>query len=234
MKRKSQGAVLALVLLCAICLMLWIAATFAPNDKSACANLPLPTLLGCAVAQFENLAGGLIAAAGALFGGWLAWSAVRDQIQIARDQDLAAKTQAAEFQVQVAERELRRLRSANMVLARLLQRIQENPSAASPNAHRLVEMWRGQEFIITSQNVDTETFGTRGWEIASRLRALAQEIYVHFQRVSAEHQHRVAAERESAATDAVSSLSALILEIDLAISRQIVAVELARERATTG
>jgi hypothetical protein len=34
------------------------------------------------MAEHENLAGGLIGAGGALFAGWLAWSAIREQIDL--------------------------------------------------------------------------------------------------------------------------------------------------------
>jgi len=44
-----------------------------------------PKIVGCAVGSFESLSGGLIAAAGALFAGWLAWTAVRMQIDYARE-----------------------------------------------------------------------------------------------------------------------------------------------------
>jgi hypothetical protein len=43
-----------------------------------------PKWIGCAMTAHENLAGGLIGTAGALFAGWLAWSAVREQIEMER------------------------------------------------------------------------------------------------------------------------------------------------------
>jgi hypothetical protein len=44
-----------------------------------------PMIIGCAFGEYEGLTGGLIGAGGALFAGWLAWSAVRDQIRSERD-----------------------------------------------------------------------------------------------------------------------------------------------------
>jgi hypothetical protein len=41
-----------------------------------------PMWLGCVMAANETLAGGLIAAAGALFGAWLAFSALKEQIAL--------------------------------------------------------------------------------------------------------------------------------------------------------
>jgi hypothetical protein len=51
-------------------------------------KLPIgfPRWLGCALANHETLAGGLIGAAGALFAAWLAWQAVMRQINAAADQ----------------------------------------------------------------------------------------------------------------------------------------------------
>jgi hypothetical protein len=42
--------------------------------------------LGCAIAAHETLAGGLIAATGALFGAWLAFSGLKEQIAILKEQ----------------------------------------------------------------------------------------------------------------------------------------------------
>ena len=45
-----------------------------------------PMWLGCATAAHETLAGGLIAAAGALFGAWLAFSGLKEQIAMLKEQ----------------------------------------------------------------------------------------------------------------------------------------------------
>ena len=44
-----------------------------------------PKAVGCILGAREGLAGGLIGAGGALFAGWLAWSAGRNQIQAERE-----------------------------------------------------------------------------------------------------------------------------------------------------
>jgi hypothetical protein len=51
------------------------------DDDRRC-GIQFPKLFGCLLSRHENLAGGLIAASGALFAGWLAWTAVRDQTAI--------------------------------------------------------------------------------------------------------------------------------------------------------
>jgi hypothetical protein len=48
------------------------------------AHSKFPMWLGCIIATHETLAGGLIAAAGALFGAWLAFSGLKEQIAMER------------------------------------------------------------------------------------------------------------------------------------------------------
>jgi hypothetical protein len=68
---------LALVLVVAVWVVLWLADRFASNADTYCStNLPWWALLewlGCAMAAHEELSAGLIGAAGALFSGWLAF-----------------------------------------------------------------------------------------------------------------------------------------------------------------
>jgi hypothetical protein len=45
-------------------------------------------VIGCAIANYESLAGGMVAASAALVAGWLAWSAV--QVQIATEEKRAS------------------------------------------------------------------------------------------------------------------------------------------------
>lgn len=55
-----------------------------PTASGYC-DFKFPKWFGCVVASHENLAGGLIGAAGTLFAGWLAWTAVQTQIADARE-----------------------------------------------------------------------------------------------------------------------------------------------------
>ena len=85
--RALQGEVLACVLLTVIVIALALAQSGVyPHDGKLCApsiwKAQFPKWVGCMMAEHENLAGGLIGASGALFAGWLAWSAVREQINL--------------------------------------------------------------------------------------------------------------------------------------------------------
>ena len=55
-----------------------------PTTTGYC-DLKFPKWFGCVIANHENLAGGLIGAAGTLFAGWLAWTAVQTQMAEAKN-----------------------------------------------------------------------------------------------------------------------------------------------------
>ncbi len=61
-----------------------------------------PKWLGCAIATHEALAGSLIAAGGVLFGAWLAFVGLQDQIGLARKNEREAKRLAIEKKIQDA------------------------------------------------------------------------------------------------------------------------------------
>jgi hypothetical protein len=52
-----------------------------------------PKILSCLLSARETLAAGLIGAGGAIFAAWLAWTAVREQIAVDREQIAANKRQ---------------------------------------------------------------------------------------------------------------------------------------------
>ena len=88
-RRCITGAGLLCSLLAIVILALAFAHAWAPPTTIAghgarCfddfAHSKWPMWLGCAIAAHETLAGGLIAAAGVLFGAWLAFSGLREQI----------------------------------------------------------------------------------------------------------------------------------------------------------
>lgn len=78
----------------------WAPARIDAQNAARCftdfAHSKFPMWLGCAMAAHENLAGGIIATAGALFAAWLAYSALQDQIGMARRNEQEAKRLEAE------------------------------------------------------------------------------------------------------------------------------------------
>jgi hypothetical protein len=76
MTRRKLGLSIILGLVAAIALLLSSALAWGPHH----CKLAFPMVIGCAVGNYEDLAGGMFAAAAALFAGWLAWSGVQVQI----------------------------------------------------------------------------------------------------------------------------------------------------------
>jgi hypothetical protein len=92
---RAFGAGLSLL---ALVFALLAGAEFAmiPTSNGYC-ELKFPKWLGCVVANHENLAGGLIGAAGTLFAGWLAWTAVQTQMTDARERAQADRIEVEEL-----------------------------------------------------------------------------------------------------------------------------------------
>jgi hypothetical protein len=80
-----------------------------------------PKWLGCAMALHESLAAGLLAAIGALFGAWLAFNAVQDQIGMAKQNERKAAWLKAERDRQEAYRDIERLNSAKSFVNYMVQ-----------------------------------------------------------------------------------------------------------------
>jgi hypothetical protein len=102
------------------------------GTKPDCFSVPWYRMPGCSMALYESLSGGLIAAGGALFAGWLAWSAVREQVQIERRKlraaDIAAQSARGD-QVSKVASDLTTLSSVGQAL---LRRIRENLAGPTP------------------------------------------------------------------------------------------------------
>lgn len=75
-RRDVQGVSIVLGSLLATALVLAAATAWGPHH----CKLAFPMAVGCAMGNYESLAGGMLAAGAALFAGWLAWSAVQTQI----------------------------------------------------------------------------------------------------------------------------------------------------------
>src|ERR1700689_3572297 len=96
-KRKQQGVLVALAIVAGIS-ALAIVANIAPFDGHVCGwQWPqFLTYVSCILTARETLSAGLIAAGGALFAAWLAWSAIRDQINFEANREAAQRSRDAE------------------------------------------------------------------------------------------------------------------------------------------
>ena len=92
-RRCITGAILFCSLVAVVILLLAFAHAWVPSPTNGghvrCYDNFLhakwPMWLGCVIAAYETLAGGLIAAAAALFGAWLAFSGLKEQIAMEQE-----------------------------------------------------------------------------------------------------------------------------------------------------
>jgi hypothetical protein len=162
----------------AIVLLISTIMTFAVlgGTKDACFSVPWYRMPGCSMALYESLAGGLIAAGGALFAGWLAWSAVREQVEIERRKlraaDIAAQSARAD-QVSKVASDLTTISSAGQAL---LRRIRENLADPHPYATRFLALRNGQVFPTSPGDWTSSVTGDRIWNLVNRMRLIAQNL----------------------------------------------------------
>ena len=92
----------------------------------------------------------------------------------------------------------------------------------SGGAFRLTHdrMWRRQEFLSTSRDIDTNSMGGKLWESANRLRMIAQQIDSRISSVSADQRPGLLQASEADAAAAIDSFCAVTAEIDTFIARQ--------------
>ena len=84
MNRSVQGLCIVLGSIASIAAVLAAALAWGRHH----CDPEFPKIVGCAIATYEDLAGAMVAAAAAVFAGWLAWSGV--QVQIAVEEKRAA------------------------------------------------------------------------------------------------------------------------------------------------
>jgi hypothetical protein len=89
MKRPVQALLILLCMLSITAAVLAMAVAWGPHH---CA-LKFPKIVGCALASYEGLSGGLIAGAAAIFAGWIAWVAVQTQIAAEEKRSLADRAE---------------------------------------------------------------------------------------------------------------------------------------------
>jgi hypothetical protein len=208
MSRRAQGYLVAFGVIVIIAAMLAMAVAW--GTKSTGCVLAFPKIIGCALAQYESLSGGLIAAGGALFGGWLAWSAVREQVQIEK-----RKVKAAEFadQSRIADeisRDLFDLKVAHNAGRSLLRRLNEELKDPSPYANRFLDMWCASSFPTTPGTWSPKIVGDELWNLVNRLKALANLIDEEIRRSNPIQRNSILQSREPAASDLVAEFNSSV------------------------
>lgn len=219
--RLSREAQLWLLLIClplATLGILWLALLGLEPDKR-CA-MQFPKLLGCLLSRHENLAGGLIAASGALFAGWLAWTAVRDQIAFTEQQTKEVQIAHLKVRRERAQIEMERLESAKQFSESLLRQLQDNLGPTAPYAVRVIELLKRAVYPTSSGQLDTATMGTKLWEAVNRVRMVAHNIENEKSGLSGEFVKTVLIKRDVTAKEAIDALAELVARIPAYTEKQ--------------
>jgi hypothetical protein len=180
---RVPGWQIALAIVLLILMVLALAVLGGTARATDCLSLPWYRLLGCSIGTYESLSGGLIAAGGALFAGWLAWSAVREQLAIVQEQLSmerrklkAAEITAQSLRVDQVSRVVSDLDTISKHGQILLRRIREHLAEPHPHATRFLELWKGQIFPVSPGNWRSALTGDEVWDLVCRMRSIAQHL----------------------------------------------------------
>jgi hypothetical protein len=224
MTRKVEGVAVAGIAVVTIAGILACAVAWGPKHECVA---QFPKIIGCALGTYEGLAGGLIAAGGAAFAGWLAWSAARDQIVLAKRQAADTALAIAKARLENEEFELSRLRTAKATMLSLRQRFDPEREHGF-RSELLARMWKRQEFLTSSADLTTNSMGGRLWEAANRLRLVAQQIDNSLSNISGDQRPSIIKILEPDAIAAIENFNAALDEIDGFITRQQNLIDLVR------
>jgi hypothetical protein len=190
------------------------------GTKDTCLSVPWYRMPGCSMALYESLAGGLIAAGGALFAGWLAWSAVQEQVEIERRKlraaEIAAQSARAD-QVSKVTSELTTISGAGQAL---LRRIRENLADPTPFATRFLELWKGQIFPTSPGNWMSSLTGDEIWNLVSRMRLIAQNLATDIDREKGMGHNSIMARANVDAAKAVDEFNAALERVGTILVQQ--------------
>ena len=89
--RRNKGLLIAAAIIGGIASIL-LAANIDPIDRHC--PWQFPKIASCLLSARGTLVSGLVAAGGALFAAWAAWTAVRDQIKFEMDRDAARRAES--------------------------------------------------------------------------------------------------------------------------------------------
>ena len=145
LNRKQQGLVLGLCLFLGI--MGILALTHLAMPEPRCTRA-FPRWIGCVFGRHESLAGGLIAAAGAVFAAWLVWSGIRQQLDESRRARNEAQVQGLRWREQEMLRNVRGLMHTREYVGRLSRAFENLEGDEGANfLDRLRKMERGGDLV---------------------------------------------------------------------------------------
>jgi hypothetical protein len=193
--RWITASALCFLLVAAIIALLAFAAAWTPEGQLRCfadiAHSQFPKWLGCAIATHEALAGSLIAVVGALFGAWLAFGGLQDQIGLARKNEREAKRLAIEKKIQDAAADWGLVGLASGYVNTLAEEFP--PSTLGPDPHREIFAsrllaLRGRGDLRLNENAASAPhgIGETVTTLIERLNTLADSLYEETKNLNAD------------------------------------------------
>jgi hypothetical protein len=150
-------------------LFVFVVLALAQAGSGASCQWKFPKWLGCVLSAHENLAGGLIAASGALIAAWIAWAAVQQQINADRERMMADRVEAerllADEMIDYAE---------GMAAAwRLLDNLSEQTDPETTRRFRDATAYMAEQLSRTEHIASYRAMvGTLGWDRRRKYTAL--------------------------------------------------------------
>jgi hypothetical protein len=190
-RRRLIGFALAIFLLAVIVAALALVAPWPPPNAPQCPpQSQFLQWLGCTAAAHETLVAGLTAAAGALFGAWLAFSGLEEQIALARHTEILARQVEFQRRFNDATRDLQSMKSAHSFIEAVVDgfpRLQDPSVPKGAFASRLLELrstgrLQINETAIRAPDGNGESLQTT----MARLNALADNLFAETRGASSE------------------------------------------------
>ena len=191
-----------------------MATAWGPHDPC---SLQFPKIIGCALGTYESLSGGLLAAGGALFAGWLAWSAVKEQVRLERQKMLEAKVDQLQRRAENISAALSATKTAYSNGERLQRLLREGRAEPSPNASKFAELWRRQVLPTGTDGWLSPTLGAILWDAAARTRDVARDIEQASNMHTADQRGGYLHTREADAQEASEFFSSVLSQIPPAV-----------------
>jgi hypothetical protein len=205
--RRTQGIAISAALAIAIVLIL-LAANLDPYDRH-CAWV-FPKILSCLLSARETLAAGLIAAGGALFAAWLAWSGLQDQIGMALKNKVEAERLEQQRQVQKTGRDVELIRIAHGFVESLASEFPTIGAAGVSDiafASRLLDLrHRGSLHLSLNAAQAPDGNGDSVATVLGRLNILADDINEETKSLSADMLPAILRNRDAEVRAQVSAI----------------------------
>jgi hypothetical protein len=218
--RSPPGWRVALAIVLFILAVLALAVLGGTPKARECFSVQWYRLLGCSIGNFESLSGGLIAAGGALFAGWLAWSAVREQIAIERRKAKAAEIATQSLKVDQISRVVSDLDTISKYGRALVRRLREQLTEPHPYATRFLDLWKGQIFPVSPGNWRSALTGDEVWDLVIRMRSIAQHLEAEIDRDKGMAYNAIMNNADVHAAQAVTEFNAALEEVSRVLEMQ--------------